>query len=134
VRICTYAIHDTSMCLFHATLCQYIDTHTSNTINNNILLYSNILLKHIFSILLNNSILAGPAFEYKEYIDTVTGDAYKQKSYSEVVTAHIDTASSDNTNGNSVTVKLTPPNRTLPVLSKLLTGLVCAVIHQVTIN
>jgi hypothetical protein len=80
----------------------------------------------------NISILAGPAFEYKEYIDTVTGDAYKQKSYSEVVTSAIDTASSDNTNGNSLTVKLSPPNRTLPVISKLVTGLVCAVIHQVT--
>jgi hypothetical protein len=78
-----------------------------------------------------NSILAGPAFEYKEYVDTVTGDAYKQRSYSEVVTSAVDTASSDNTNGHSSTVKLSPSNRTLPVITKLVTGLVCAVIHQV---
>jgi hypothetical protein len=67
-------------------------------------------------VMLIRSILAGPAFEYREYIDTVTGVKY---------------GGGDNGNGNGFKADGIPP-RGMAVLSKLVTGLICVVIHQVS--
>eukprot|EP00612_Vaucheria_litorea_P000872 CAMPEP_0171452384 /NCGR_PEP_ID=MMETSP0945-20130129/512_1 /TAXON_ID=109269 /ORGANISM="Vaucheria litorea, Strain CCMP2940" /LENGTH=470 /DNA_ID=CAMNT_0011977037 /DNA_START=40 /DNA_END=1449 /DNA_ORIENTATION=- len=57
------------------------------------------------------TVLAGPAFEYKGYVDALTGEAYRTKT----------------SNGG----KLRIPPRAGPVLKKLTMGLLCVVIFQV---
>ncbi|KAG5188593.1 MBOAT, membrane-bound O-acyltransferase family-domain-containing protein [Tribonema minus] len=67
------------------------------------------------------TILAGPAFEYKEYIATITGERFRSVS----------TSNGNGGDANSSTASYTIPPRALPVLSKLATGLLCVVVHQV---